>query len=119
MPSTAHRAANKASPGVNEEDQCYRESNLNPSPNKQPPPKDRLLSSSSLTPPHHNQAPGESVSATNTDSLGVRRSKRRRRSAEQHDSKRRATNNEYPGSAVSVSSSNANAGGTGPVEDEG
>ena len=118
MPSTVRRAANKASPGVNEEGEYYRKSNLYPSPNKQAP-KDPLLSSYSLTQPHHNQAPGESVSATNTDSLGVRRSKRRRRSAEQHDSKRRATNNEYPGSAVSVSSSNANAGGTGPVEDEG
>ena len=125
MPSTAHRTANKASSGVNKEGQRYRESNLNPSfvglnppPNKQAP-KDLLLSSSSLTPPHHNQAPGESVSATNTDSPSVRSSKRGRGLAKkQHgNSKRRATNDVCPGSAVSASSSNANAAGT-PVEDE-
>ena len=113
MPSTVRRAANKASPGVNEEGQYYRDPKLNPSPSKQPP-KDLL---SSLTPPRHNQAHGVNA----FDGAGGRQSRKRagsgRISAKHGNSKRRATN-VCPGSAVSVSSSNANAAGTGPVEDE-
>ena len=121
MPSTARRTANKASSGVNKEHRHYCESKL-----KQPPPKDLVLSSSSsLTPPRHNQAHSVTEEnavdgAANTNTPSLRRLKRGRGFAKkQHgNSKRRATNNEYPGSAASVSSSNANAAGTGPAEDE-
>ena len=116
MSSTAYRADTRASSVVNQEDGCYRESNLNPPPKKQA----AAAEDPSLT-THHNQAQdtkNADVAASAAAAVGVRRSKRRRKGKERHpknDSKRNRATNEHPGPAAS---SNANAAGTGSVEND-
>lgn len=106
MPSVARRAGNKASSGVNKEGQRYRESNLYPSPDKQSasakedPP--------SLTLRHNrNQAQDTNAVVGSSGAAAPRKRAGRGRRSAKHGRKRRATNNERPGSAVSSS----------PVED--
>jgi hypothetical protein len=116
MSSTAYRADTRASSVVNQEDGCYRESNLNPPPQKQA----AAAEDPSLT-THHNQAQDTNadVAASAAAAVGVRRSKRRRKGKEKHpknDSKRNRATNEHP--AGPAASSNADAAGTGSVEND-